>query len=178
MHDPLSPQDYSPAALQAYRSWLRARQPALAQLNSRWGSAFATWQDVEPPKLYSGDRLGVQQGARWVTAWSGGHTVVTGRKEFSLVMSHPGQKGPAWVVTRAGRNQRQRMFEADDVEVAHSAWGCSRAAGMDCRRSGPQDRCRWGLGVRGPEFGRSVASPKLCSGDRPVGKVRWWWVGA
>ncbi len=49
----------------AYRAWLRARQPSLPTLNTRWGTAFATWEEVAPPALRSGDFMGMDFSSRW-----------------------------------------------------------------------------------------------------------------
>ncbi|GLI63535.1 hypothetical protein VaNZ11_006523 [Volvox africanus] len=47
-------QDYSTPALTAYRQWLQARQPQLADLNKRWGTNVQYWDDVAPPVLEAG----------------------------------------------------------------------------------------------------------------------------
>ena len=48
------PRDYSPAAADGFRDWLRARYGDVGQLNDAWGTAFwsqryATFDDVLPP---------------------------------------------------------------------------------------------------------------------------------
>ncbi|GIM09853.1 hypothetical protein Vretimale_13654, partial [Volvox reticuliferus] len=52
-------QDYSPYALLEYRNWLQRKGMPLELFNVRWGTSFRRWADVEPPKLHSGDFLGV-----------------------------------------------------------------------------------------------------------------------
>ncbi|GLC41863.1 hypothetical protein PLESTM_001259300 [Pleodorina starrii] len=58
-------QDYSPYALLEYRSWLKRKRLPLALLNVRWQTSFRRWTDVGPPKLHSGDYLGVDFSARY-----------------------------------------------------------------------------------------------------------------
>ncbi|GIL48592.1 hypothetical protein Vafri_4654, partial [Volvox africanus] len=58
-------QDYSPYALVEYRNWLQRKGMPLELFNVRWGTSFRRWGDVEPPKLHSGDFLGVDFSARY-----------------------------------------------------------------------------------------------------------------
>ncbi|KXZ46504.1 hypothetical protein GPECTOR_43g941 [Gonium pectorale] len=58
-------QDYSQHALQAYRDWLRARSTDVQLFNTRWGTAFKTWEEVRPPVLHSGDLTGVDFNPRY-----------------------------------------------------------------------------------------------------------------
>ncbi|GIL82297.1 hypothetical protein Vretimale_7259 [Volvox reticuliferus] len=51
-------QDYSTSALTAYRQWLQARRPQLADLNKRWGTNVQYWEDVAPPMLEAGSVMG------------------------------------------------------------------------------------------------------------------------
>ncbi len=64
---PLLPrlQDYSPHAMAAFRSWLRAQVASLDALNMRWRSEFASWVAVEPPRLQAGTYVGVDLSPRW-----------------------------------------------------------------------------------------------------------------
>lgn len=41
--------DRGPAALAAFRTWLRRQYTSLAALNAQWGSDFAAWDAVMPP---------------------------------------------------------------------------------------------------------------------------------
>ena len=43
--------DWSPESLAEFRQWLRRRYPDLKALNQRWGSTFATWEQVVPLTL-------------------------------------------------------------------------------------------------------------------------------
>lgn len=47
----VNPMDYcfAPTTLAAFRTWLAQRHGRLAALNSRWGSAWRSWDDVVPP---------------------------------------------------------------------------------------------------------------------------------
>lgn len=58
------PQDYSPHALAAFRSWLRSQVASLDALNVRWRSTFASWVAVEPPQLQAGAYVGVDLSPR------------------------------------------------------------------------------------------------------------------
>ncbi len=40
--------DWSPEGLTRFRAWLRAEYATLEQLNARWGTRFARWEEVEP----------------------------------------------------------------------------------------------------------------------------------
>ena len=40
--------DFTPAALQEMRTWLKTQYPSLAALNAEWESSFATWDAVVP----------------------------------------------------------------------------------------------------------------------------------
>jgi hypothetical protein len=40
--------DFSPAALAAFRVWLKTQYPDLAALNTEWETQFAAWDDVRP----------------------------------------------------------------------------------------------------------------------------------
>jgi Beta-galactosidase len=44
--------DYSPMALEAFRAWLRAKYETLEDVNAAWGSDFAQWDEVEPPRPF------------------------------------------------------------------------------------------------------------------------------
>jgi glycosyl hydrolase family 42 (putative beta-galactosidase) len=44
--------DYSPMALEAFRTWLRAKYDTLESLNMAWGSDFSEWSNVEPPRPF------------------------------------------------------------------------------------------------------------------------------
>lgn len=49
--------DYSPPALAHFRDWLKLQYGGeLARLNRLWGAAFASWDDVEPPRAPLWDR--------------------------------------------------------------------------------------------------------------------------
>ena len=40
--------DFAPAALEAFREWLKGQYAGLAALNREWGTAFTTWPEVVP----------------------------------------------------------------------------------------------------------------------------------
>jgi len=42
--------DYSPASIRDFRDWLKLRYSGLSQLNDSFGTAFRTWEEVEPPR--------------------------------------------------------------------------------------------------------------------------------
>lgn len=44
--------DYSPYAVAAFRKWLRARHGDIATLNKRWGSIYASFDEIAPAKSY------------------------------------------------------------------------------------------------------------------------------
>ncbi|GFR46704.1 hypothetical protein Agub_g8324 [Astrephomene gubernaculifera] len=58
-------QDYSPPAIAAFREWVRGRRQQLPDLNARWGSSFASWDQVMPPALEAGSFLGVDATPRY-----------------------------------------------------------------------------------------------------------------
>ncbi|KAG2429362.1 hypothetical protein HXX76_011128 [Chlamydomonas incerta] len=58
-------QDYNPHGLGIFRDWVQKRQPSLAAVNNRWGTKFARWEEVAPPKLYSGLIMGPDDSARF-----------------------------------------------------------------------------------------------------------------
>lgn len=49
---PLS-RSYSPLAATEFREWLAKHYSSLETLNERWGTAFASWEEVSPPRLVS-----------------------------------------------------------------------------------------------------------------------------
>ena len=42
--------DYSPASVRDFRAWLKLRYSGVGQLNSRLGTSFQAWEEVEPPR--------------------------------------------------------------------------------------------------------------------------------
>jgi len=42
--------DYSPGSISRYRQWLQGRYADIADLNSRWGTSFADFAAVDPPR--------------------------------------------------------------------------------------------------------------------------------
>jgi hypothetical protein len=42
--------DYSPASVREFAAWLKSRHSTLQLLNSRMGTSFSTWEEVEPPR--------------------------------------------------------------------------------------------------------------------------------
>ena len=65
-------QDYSAPALSAFRGWLRSRRPRIEDLNMRWGTTFASWEELTPPVLEAGSFPGVDMSPRWVWRGAGG----------------------------------------------------------------------------------------------------------
>lgn len=60
-------QDYAPVALSAYRQWLQARssKPRLEDVNARWGTEFKAWEEVVPPALEAGSKMGIDLSPRF-----------------------------------------------------------------------------------------------------------------
>eukprot|EP00198_Chlamydomonas_reinhardtii_P010301 XP_001699638.1 predicted protein [Chlamydomonas reinhardtii] len=58
-------QDYSAPALSAFRGWLRSRRPRIEDLNMRWGTTFASWEELTPPVLEAGSFPGVDMSPRY-----------------------------------------------------------------------------------------------------------------
>lgn len=44
---------YCANSLAAYRTWLKSRYSALEKVNDKWRTAFATWDEVEPPRMFT-----------------------------------------------------------------------------------------------------------------------------
>jgi len=42
--------DYSPESIHDFIAWLKSRHGGLPQLNKRFGTAFASWEEVRPPR--------------------------------------------------------------------------------------------------------------------------------
>lgn len=53
-------------ALSAYRQWLQARssKPRLEDVNARWGTEFKAWEEVVPPALEAGSKMGIDLSPR------------------------------------------------------------------------------------------------------------------
>jgi len=43
---------YCKYTLERFREWLKSRYSSLDLLNKAWGTAFGSWEEVEPPRLY------------------------------------------------------------------------------------------------------------------------------
>jgi hypothetical protein len=43
--------DYSPESVRDFIAWLKTRYGGVRQLNSRFGTTFGNWEEVEPPRL-------------------------------------------------------------------------------------------------------------------------------
>ena len=48
--------DYSPHAVAAFRKWLQVRHGDIATLNKRWGSTYASFDEIAPAKSYAEGR--------------------------------------------------------------------------------------------------------------------------
>ncbi len=59
-----TPQDYNPSALNSFREWLQASKRPLDSLNFRWGTEYKSWAEVDPPRLLSGAKNGLDVTAR------------------------------------------------------------------------------------------------------------------
>jgi beta-galactosidase len=58
--------DFSPASIERYRAFLGARYADIAKLNETYGSAYAGFEQVEPPRRFeAGDRSRIP----WYTDW-------------------------------------------------------------------------------------------------------------
>jgi hypothetical protein len=55
--------DYSPASVNDFRQWLKLRYTGIGQLNSRLGTPFQNWEEVEPPRVDLRNQPG---GLRWM----------------------------------------------------------------------------------------------------------------
>jgi hypothetical protein len=42
--------DYSPESVRDFSTWLQTRHNSLAQFNSQFGTPFATWDEIDPPR--------------------------------------------------------------------------------------------------------------------------------
>jgi hypothetical protein len=42
--------DYSPQSIRDFIAWLKPRHETISQLNARFGTSFASWEEVEPPR--------------------------------------------------------------------------------------------------------------------------------
>lgn len=43
--------DYSSASIEDFRNWLRSRYGSIAEVNSRFGTAFESWDELDPPRI-------------------------------------------------------------------------------------------------------------------------------
>lgn len=62
--------DYSPGSIAKYRRWLTGRYASIADLNTKWGTRFASFEAVEPPRTLPPDSLANWLEWRRYTSWS------------------------------------------------------------------------------------------------------------
>ena len=62
--------DYSPGSIARYRTWLQGRYPNIADLNRQWGTKFASFETVEPPREDLAEQLPNWLEWRRFTCWN------------------------------------------------------------------------------------------------------------
>ncbi|NUQ00798.1 MAG: beta-galactosidase, partial [Armatimonadetes bacterium] len=64
--------DYSPGSIARYQRWLGERYPSLAELNRRWGTQYAAYGAIQPPRALPTSELANWLEWRRFTCWNFG----------------------------------------------------------------------------------------------------------
>ena len=142
--------DYNPQAVARFRDWLRRKHGTLAALNQRWGTQWASFDAVEPPR----DLPPVSGMGAWLDWRRFNADLIQDFLHEQVSFAHrtlPGipattnLSGPLdnWYPVRLGDNYRDTSdFDIAGIDIYPTEWSSSLfpSYAMDMTRGAAQDR--------------------------------------